>query len=138
MAPVAALVAGCTSGDGMLPTMSVPPPSTMQTRAEAKGAPPAGGDGPSTLTVTVRQRSYLDALKATGLRPSSDLLALSIGSYVCQAQAAKQSDQAVRDYVMPLVRSDVRNTEMNAVVPPASEVDAATADYIRIATERLC
>ena len=28
-----------------------------------------------------------------------DLLALSIGSYVCQARAAKQSDQAVRDYV---------------------------------------
>ena len=72
------------------------------------------------------------------MRPSSDLLALSIGSYVCQARAAKQSDQAVRDYVTPLVRSDVRNTEMNAVAPPPSVVDAATADYIRTASERLC
>jgi uncharacterized protein DUF732 len=123
----------------MLPTMSVPPPSTMDTRAEAKsGQQPAQGDGPGTLTVTTRQRAYLDALKATGVRPSSDLLALSIGSYVCQARAAKQSDQAVRDYVTPLVRSDVRNTEMNAVAPPPSVVDAATADYIRTASERLC
>ena len=88
--------------------------------------------------MTRQQRAYLDALKATGVRPSSDLLALSIGSYVCQARAAKQSDQAVRDYVMPLVRSDVRNTQLNAVAPPVSEVDAVTADYIRIATERLC
>jgi hypothetical protein len=56
---------------------------------------------------------------------------------VCQARAAKQSDQAVRDYVMPLVRSDVRSHQMNAIAPPA-EVDAVTADYIRIATERLC
>lgn len=123
----------------MLPTMSVPPPSTMQSRAQAKGAtpPPSEGDVPN-LTVTAQQRSYLDALKATGVRPSSDLLALSIGSYVCQAQAAKQSDQAVRDYVTPLVRTDVRNTDLNTVAPPAAEVDAATADYIRIATERLC
>ena len=88
--------------------------------------------------MTQQQRAYLDALKAAGVRPSSDLLALSIGSYVCQARAAKQSDQAVRDYVTPLVRSDVRNTQLNAVAPPASEVDAVTADYIRIATERLC
>jgi hypothetical protein len=57
---------------------------------------------------------------------------------VCQARAAKQSDQAVRDYVTPLVRSDVRNAELNAVAPPPSEVDAVTGDYIRVATERLC
>ena len=112
----------------------------MQSRAEAKGGPqpPAAGTQPSTLTVTRQQRAYLDALKAAGVRPSSDLLALSIGSYVCQARAAKQSDQAVRDYVTPLVRNDVRNTQLNAVAPPASEVDAVTDDYIRIATERLC
>ncbi len=124
----------------MLPTMSVPPPSTMQSRVEANGnAPqsPAGGQ-PDTLTVTAQQRAYLDALKATGVRPSTDLLALSIGSYVCQARAAKQSEAAVRDYVIPLVRGDVRNTQLNAVAPPPSEVDAVTADYIRIATERLC
>ena len=124
----------------MLPTVSVPPPSTMQSRAEARGGPPppAAGTEPNTLTVTKQQRAYLDALKAAGLRPSSDLLALSIGSYVCQARAAKQSEAAVRDYVTPLVRSDLRNTQLNPVAPPPSEVDAVTADYIRIATERLC
>ena len=90
----------------MLPTMSVQPPSTMQSRAEAKGSgpqTPAEGADPSTLTVTPQQRAYLDALKATGVKPSTDLLALSICSYVCQARAAKQSEAAVRDYVTPLV-----------------------------------
>ena len=52
--------------------------------------------------------------------------------------AAKQSEAAVRDYVTPLVRGDVHSTQLNAVAPPPSEVDALTADYIRIATERLC
>jgi hypothetical protein len=125
----------------MLPTMSVQPPSTMQSRAEAKASgpqSPAEGSEPNTLTVTAQQRAYLDALKAAGVRPSTDLLALSIGSYVCQARAAKQSEAAVRDYVTPLVRGDVRSTQLNAVAPPPSEVDALTADYIRIATERLC
>ena len=60
------------------------------------------------MTVTTQQRGYLDALAAAGVRPSDDLMALSIGSYVCQARAAKQSDQAVWDFVLPLVRSDVR------------------------------
>ena len=112
----------------------------MQSRAEAKGGPqpPAAGTQPNTLTVTGQQRAYLDALKGAGMKPSSDLMALSIGSYVCQARAAKQSDQAVRDYVTPLVRNDVRNTHLNETAPPAPEVAAATDDYIRIATERLC
>jgi hypothetical protein len=125
----------------MLPTMSVQPPSTMQSRAEVKaGGPqtPDEGAEPSMLTVTPQQRTYLDALKAAGVKPSTDLLALSIGSYVCQARAAKQSEAAVRDYVTPLVRGDAHSTQLNAVAPPPSEVDALTADYIRIATERLC
>ena len=125
----------------MLPTMSVQPPSTMQSGAEAKGSAPQTPDEgaePNTLTVTPQQRAYLDALEASGVRPSTDLLALSIGSYVCQARAAKQSEAAVRDYVTPLVRGDVRSTQLNAVAPPPAEVDALTADYIRIATERLC
>jgi len=124
----------------MLPTMSVQPPSTMQSRAEAKAAGPQTPDEgaePSMLTVTPQQRTYLDALKAAGVKPSTDLLALSIGPYVCQARAAKQSEAAVRDYVTPLVRGDVHGTQLNAVAPP-SGVDALTADYIRIATERLC
>jgi hypothetical protein len=72
------------------------------------------------------------------VKPSSDLLALSIGSYVCQARAAKQSDQEVWDLVVPLVRSDVRTTHMSAMAPDTDEVDSATADYIRIATDKLC
>jgi hypothetical protein len=118
----------------MLPTMSVPPPSTMQSRAEARG----GAQQADPLTISRQQQAYLDALKAAGIKPSSELLALSIGSYVCQARAAKQSEEDVRDYVTPLVRSDVRNTELSALGPPPSEVDAVTGDYIRIATERLC
>ena len=88
--------------------------------------------------MTGQQRAYLDALKAAGVKPSSDLQALSIGSYVCQARAAKQSDQGVWDFVVPLVRTDVRNSHMSSMAPPAGEVNSATADYIRIATERLC
>ena len=123
----------------MLPTMSVQPPATVQSRAQAQAdAPQAEATQPNALKVTAQQRSYLDALQASGVRPSTDLLALSIGSYVCQARAAKQSEQAVHDYVTPLVRGDVRSAQMNAVSPPPSEVDALTADYIRIATERLC
>ena len=72
------------------------------------------GADSNALIVTGQQRAYLDALKAAGVKPSSDLLALSIGSYVCQARAAKQSDQAVWDFVVPLVRSDVRDAHLSA------------------------
>jgi hypothetical protein len=37
-----------------------------------------------------------------------------------------------------MVRSDVRDSHLSAQAPPAGQVDSATADYIRIATERLC
>jgi hypothetical protein len=124
----------------MLPTMSVPPPSTTESEAEPQNivGPRAAGSQPTALQVSPRQRTYLDALESSGIRPSTDLLALSIGSYVCQARAAKQPEAAVRDYVTPLVRGDVRSHEQNAVAPQPSEVDAVTADYIRIATEHLC
>jgi hypothetical protein len=136
----AALLTGCGSGDGLMPTMVVPPAETTKSGADAQGGPqpPSAISQPNNLIVTERQRAYLDALRAASVRPSSDLLALSIGSYVCQARAAKQSEQAVWDYVLPLVRGDVRDTGLNAMAPPPSEVNAVTADYIRIATERLC
>ena len=124
-------------------TVGLPHSETAQAHGEA-GAQPNGES--NALIVTGQQRAYLDALKAAGVKPSSDLLALSIGSYVCQARAAKQSDQGVWDFVVPLVRSDVRNAHMSSMAPtvpgsdspPAAEVNSATADYIRIATERLC
>ena len=91
------------------------------------------------MVVTGQQRAYLDALKAAGVRPSSDLIALSIGSYVCQARAAKQSDQAVWDFVGATgAQRRARHAASTSMAPSAAEVDAATADYVRIATERLC
>ena len=125
----------------MMATVGMPASETAPAHGQS-GAQPPGPPQPNAdldpLTVTGQQRAYLDALKAAGVKPSSDLLALSIGSYVCQARAAKQSDQGVWDFVVPLVRSDVRNSHMSSMAPPADEVNSATADYIRTATERLC
>jgi hypothetical protein len=113
----------------------------------AHGRPTAALPGPGTaestsnaLVVSPRQQDYLDALHTAGVTPSSDLSALSIGSYVCQARAARQTDQAVWAFVAPLVRNDVSGTDdsESADTPSAVDVDTATADYIRIATERLC
>ena len=35
-------------------------------------------------------------------------------------------------------RGDVRTAHLSAAVPSADEVNSATADYIRIATDKLC
>jgi hypothetical protein len=149
VASSAALLTGCSVADDMMATVGLPTSETApahgQSGAQPPGPPQPNGDL-DALTVTGQQRAYLDALKAAGVKPSSDLLALSIGSYVCQARAAKQSDQGVWDFVVPLVRSDVRNSHMSSIAPtapgsdspPAAEVNSATADYIRTATERLC
>jgi hypothetical protein len=135
-----ALLTGCSVADDMMATVglsSETAPAHGQSDGQPPG-PPQQDDGLDALTVTGQQRAYLDALKAAGVKPSSDLQALSIGSYVCQARAAKQSDQGVWDFVVPLVRNDVRNSHMSSTAPPADEVNSATADYIRIATDRLC
>ncbi|AKS31236.1 hypothetical protein [Mycolicibacterium goodii] len=134
------LLTACDAGDDMIAPLAVPTSQTNDTKAQAgelppESAVPAPGRGGS-LTLTSQQRGYLDALRGAGVKPSSDLLALSIGSYVCQARAAKQNDQAVWDFVLPLVRSDVRARHSGAAAP--GEIDSATSDYIRIATERLC
>jgi hypothetical protein len=136
----AALLTGC-SNDDMMATIGLPTSETApahgQAGAQPPGPPQPGGQS-DDLIVTGQQRAYIDALTAAGVKPSSDLLALSIGSYVCQARAAKQSDQAVWDFVLPLVRDDVRNARLSSMAPSPAEVDAATSDYIRIASERLC
>jgi hypothetical protein len=44
----------------------------------------------------------------------------------------------VWDFVMPMVRSDVRDSHLSAQAPPAGQVNSVTADYIRIATDKLC
>jgi Protein of unknown function (DUF732) len=115
----------------MMATVGLPMSETTQ-------APAQPGPQSNAMVVTGQQRAYLDALNAAGVKPSSDLMALRIGSYVCQARAAKQSDQAVWDVVVPLVRGDVRTTHMSSTAPSADEVNSATADYIRIATDKLC
>jgi hypothetical protein len=139
----AALLTGCSVADNMMATVGLPTSETAPAHLQGggprpPGPPQPGGGGSDALIVTAQQRAYLDALKAAGVKPSSDLLALSIGSYVCQARAAKQSDQAVWDFVVPLVRNDVRDAKMSSIAPSTGEVDSKTADYIRIATQRLC
>jgi len=135
------LVGGCGMSDGVITTMGMPTSETSPaiTDAPAADQPPGDLDGTSAAVhATPRQRDYLDALTKAGVQPSSELLALSIGSYVCQARAANQSDQAVWDFVLPMVRGDVRDSHVSSQAPPAGQVNSATADYIRIATERLC
>ncbi len=140
MAIAAVSVSACSIGDEVIPGTGQPISENAGPGAalQSVGQPPAVDRGgvPGAMDVTPRQRAYLDALAVAGVTPSSELLALSIGSYVCQAHAAHQSDQAVWDYVLPMVRGDVRDSRPAA--PPAGQVNSVTADYIRIATERLC
>lgn len=105
---------------------------------ESAPAPQQPDGDASAMVVTGQQRSYLNALNDAGVKPSSDLMALRIGSYVCQARAAKQTDQAVWDVVVPLVRGDVRTAHVSPTAPSADEVYSTTTDYIRIATDKLC
>jgi hypothetical protein len=132
---------GCSLGDDVMATMGLPTTETAPAYGPG-AAPPQSPHQPggrtNALIVTGKQRAYLDALAAAGVKPSSDLLALRIGSYVCQARAARQSDQAVWDFVVPMVRGDIGGRRLATMAPSVAEVDAATADYIRIATDRLC
>lgn len=125
---VAWLMSGCSQGRGAVATMALPNEDVNQ----SDSAPD------EYLAPSEHQHEYLDALEVTGISPSSDLMALTIGSYVCQARAAGQDDQAVWDFVEPLVRGDVDTSDQSSDHPSQAEVDSATADYIRIATERLC
>ncbi len=124
----------------MMATMGLPTTETATAHGEASTPPGPAQPGAQSdaMVVTPQQRGYLEALRTAGVKPSSDLAALSIGSYVCQARAAKQTDQAVWDFVLPLVRSDVRDGRLSSIAPATADVDSATADYIRIATDRLC
>lgn len=131
---------GMTSGD-VIATIGLPSTETAGPDVEVQGLPPRSPrvDGSATaMHVTPEQRGYLDALDDAGVHTSNELVALSIGSYVCQAHAAEQSDQAVWDFVLPMVRDDVHDSLPGDEAPPAGQVDTVTADYIRIATERLC
>ena len=137
MASSAAGLTGCSLAGDMVMGLGSETETAHGRSASALPGPAEAGNDPNTLVVTPPQRHYLDALQAAGVQPSSDLAALRIGSYVCQARAAKQSDQQVWDFVVPLVRNEV-GSPMSAIAPPAGEVTSVTDDYIRIATEQLC
>lgn len=140
MAPAACLLTGCGSGADLVSTVALP---TQQTEVFVDGvgvpATAEGIAGSSHLDLTAAQRGYLDALLGAGIHPSSELRALSIGSYVCQARAAGQREPAVWDYVAPMVRSDVADAQAATPQAPVGlSADAAIAGYIRIASDRLC
>ncbi|MBB3749047.1 hypothetical protein FHT44_001508 [Mycolicibacterium sp. BK634] len=133
------LMVACSSGEDLVTTAA---PLATHGAVHGQGAV-LGPDvdlQSTKLDVTPSQRAFLDALTAAGVHPSSELEALSIGSHVCQAHAAGQSDQAVWDYITPMVRSDVIDSGPSAPphTAPEPQVTQATADYIRIATQRLC
>lgn len=138
----AGLLTACGSGPSLVSSVSLPSDQisafgdgtngvdiSAATDTAAKSAP---------LDLTDTQREYLQALAGAGVHPSSELRALSIGSYVCQAHAAGQSDDAVWDYVAPMVRSDVADSHVSSQSTPGLQADTAVTAYIRIATARLC
>jgi hypothetical protein len=142
VAAAAALSSGCSVTDGLMTSVALPAEPSGSSAAPGDASSAAAMPGqqgqPAELVVSGRQRLYLDALQAGGVQRSSDLLALRIGSYICQARAAGQNAQAVWDYVYPLVNNDVRQVHIDAVEPTAKDVDMATRNYIQIAVERLC
>lgn len=141
VAVAAVSVSACGVGGSVITSVGMATSETAGPGSDAATIEPSsdGAGGPlRAMDLTPRQRGYLDALRAAGISPSSEILALSIGSYVCQAHAASQSDQAVWDFVLPMVRDDVRDSQPSSEALPAGRVSSVTADYIRIATERLC
>ena len=133
-------LAGCGSGGDLISSVALP---SQQATGYAEGVDvatsPTDDRHSGTLALTPSQREYLGALAAAGVRTSNELRALSIGSYVCQARAAGQSDQAVWDSVAPMVRSDVAAARAASPQAPAAlEADAAVGQYIQTATQRLC
>lgn len=140
--PAALLLNACSSGSDLVRTAALPSDQTAGFGDTGAGVDVA--EAPDTasktapLNLTGAQRDYLQALAGAGIHPSSELRALSIGSYVCQAHAAGQGDEAVWDYVAPMVRSDVADSHVSSQSSPGVLADEAVRTYIRIATARLC
>ena len=132
------LASGCSMGNEVVAGMGMPSSESASDASGIQAIVQAPTGTEPALVVSTHQRGYLDALAGAGVRASSDLVALSIGSYVCQARAAHQTDQAVWDFVLPMVRADVRDSGNDSTAPPTGEVNSVTADYIRIATDKLC
>lgn len=147
-ASVALIVSGCAAPADLSANVVRIPPADAAGGTPGQGAPLAAPNGTAAdgITVTPRQRAYLDALTDAGVRRSTELAALSIGSYICQGRAAGQTDQAVWDFVFPMVRGDIDDlaktrdgdTAPTAATHSALSARETTAQYLRVATERLC
>ncbi len=140
LGPAAWMLAGCGSGGDLISTVALP---SQQTTGYDEGVdlplPPEGDRQSGKPELTPAQRDYLGALANAGIHPTNELRVLSIGSYVCQARAAGQSDQAVWDSVAPMVRSVVIEASAGArQTPAAADVDAVVGNVIHIATQKLC
>lgn len=135
------VLVGCGStGNDLLTSVALPAEVSNSSHEQTMPALPGNAAEQSgEFEFTPSQQVYLDALSSAGVQPSSELRALSIGSSICQAHAAGQSDSAVWDYVIPMVRSDVADTRPPSPAAASdTQVNTVTADYIRIATQRLC
>ena len=127
--------------DGSVERTRQRPMATGAVSGRALAAPTGATTG--NAGVSPRQQTYLDGLTSAGVRRSTDLAALSIGSYICQGRAAGQTDQAVWDFVFPMVRGDLEHLGGHVgghVTDSGQKLSArdATTRYLRIATERLC
>ena len=124
--PTAWAMVACSSGEDLVTTAA---PSETPGAVHGQGAilGPDVNLQSTKLVVTPAQRGFLDALTAAGVHPSSELEALSIGAHVCQAHAAGQSDQAVWDYIAPMVRSDVSDVSDSVAGAAARRSCAAGA-----------
>ena len=140
--PAAFVLNACGAGANIVNSVAKPSEQTSgfgdtEAGVDVAAAPDTAAKS-APLQLTDAQRDYLEALSGAGVHPSSELRALSIGSYVCQAHAAGQSDEAVWDYVAPMVRSDVADAHVSSQSSPGVQADEAVSTYIRIASARLC
>lgn len=136
--PAAWLLSGCGSPSGDLMTNVALPSQQVSGFVDGVGVTSSASQS-GGVALTPAQHGYLDALAAAGIQPASELRALSIGSYVCQAHAAGHNDRAVRDYVAPMVRSDLADAHASTPqFPTVIQADAAITEYVRAATDKLC
>lgn len=139
VAPAAWLLAGCGSGGDLISTVALPSQETTGYAEDADLPFSPEGRQSGKPDLNPAQVDYLSALASAGIHSSNDLRALSIGSYVCQARAAGQSDQTVWDSVAPMVRSNVIDVSAGAPRSPAvTNVDTIVGNFIQIATQKLC
>jgi hypothetical protein len=95
-ASAVALLCGCSPGEHVMSSGEPHQPGGSPGPGNMPGFTPPDHTRSSNLAITPQQRAYLDALAAAGVDPTSELMALSIGSYICQAQAAGQSAPGAR------------------------------------------